>query len=441
MKILFIFLTIVILQSCSFDNKSGIWNSETKISKKELDSFKEFKDLNISNNSFNKEINIIDGYVFKIPETFNNSKWIDIFYDKSNNLVNFEYKDLNQKSFKSRKLTKDKINEYIIFEDKHIIMNDVSGNINIYSLLENRTIFKFNFYKKKYKKISKKLNLIVENNIIYSSDNLGYLYAFDYKKEKIIWAKNFKIPFRSNLKIFKDKLILSNQNNELYFINKTSGDILNLIPTEETTIKNDFINNISLNEISTFFLNTFGSLYSIDNETMQINWFLNLNQSLSLSPSDLFFGGKLINSNNKIVVSTNNNTYVMDTDTGAIIYKKNFSSLIKPLIINDNLFLISKNDLLISIDLKTGKIIYSYDINKKIAQFLNTKKKKAKFKALYMINSKLYIFLKNSYVLKFKIDGTLEEITKLPSKLNSLPIVIEKNLIYFDFNNRVSIIN
>ena len=69
MKILFIFLTIVILQSCSFDNKSGIWNSETKISKKELDSFKEFKDLNISNNSFNKEINIIDGYVFKLPET------------------------------------------------------------------------------------------------------------------------------------------------------------------------------------------------------------------------------------------------------------------------------------------------------------------------------------------------------------------------------------
>ena len=46
MKTLFIFLSIVILQSCSFDNKSGIWNSETKISKKELDSFKEFKDLN-----------------------------------------------------------------------------------------------------------------------------------------------------------------------------------------------------------------------------------------------------------------------------------------------------------------------------------------------------------------------------------------------------------
>ena len=78
MKILFIFLTIVILQSCSFDNKLGFGIVRLKFQKR-INSFKEFKDLNISNNSFNKEINIIDGYVFKIPETFNNSKWIDIF--------------------------------------------------------------------------------------------------------------------------------------------------------------------------------------------------------------------------------------------------------------------------------------------------------------------------------------------------------------------------
>ena len=37
-----------------------------------------------------------------------------------------------------------------------------------------KNINKFNFYKKKYKKIKKNLNLIVENNIIYVSDNLGF---------------------------------------------------------------------------------------------------------------------------------------------------------------------------------------------------------------------------------------------------------------------------
>ena len=58
-----------------------------------------------------------------------------------------------------------------------------------------------------------------------------------------------------------------------------------------------------------------------------------------------------------------------------------------------------------------------------------------------MINSKLYIFLENSYVLKFKVDGNLENIVKLPSKLKSQPVLIEKNLIFFDYKNRVSIIN
>ena len=79
------------------------------------------------------------------------------------------------------------------------------------------------------------------------------MYAIDYKKNKVIWAKNYKIPFRSNLKIFQDKLLASNQNNNLYFLNKYSGDIINQIPTEETIVKNKFINNLSLNNNYIFF--------------------------------------------------------------------------------------------------------------------------------------------------------------------------------------------
>ena len=196
------------------------------------------------------------------------------------------------------------------------------------------------------------------------------------KKNKILWAKNFKIPFRSNLKIFQDKLILSNQNNHLYFINKNNGDILKLIPTEETIVKNNFINNISLNNESTFFLNTFGSLYSVDNKKMQINWFVNLNQNSNINPSDLFLGKKLINTKDKIIVTTNYFTYIIDNNTGSILNKKNFSSTITPLNIDNYLFLISKNHFFISFDLNTGKIIYSFEINKKISEFLNTRKKK-----------------------------------------------------------------
>ena len=82
---------------------------------------------------------------------------------------------------------------------------------------------------------------------------MGYLYAFDYKKNKILWAKNYKIPFRSNLKINGSKLIAANQNNNLFFFDKFSGDTIKLIPTEETVIKNQFINNLSLSRENLFF--------------------------------------------------------------------------------------------------------------------------------------------------------------------------------------------
>ena len=174
---------------------------------------------------------------------------------------------------------------------------------------------------------------------------------------------------------------------------------------------------------------------------MQINWFINLNQNSNINPSDLFLGNKLINTKDKIIVSTNYFTYIIDNNTGSILYKKNFSSIIKPLIINNYLFLISKNHFLISLNLNTGKIIYSFDINKKISEFLNTRKKRAEFKNIFMINNKIFIFLKNSYVIVFELNGNIEKIIKLPFKLNSEPILIQDSLIFLDFNNKISIVN
>ncbi len=441
MKILLIIFILFLVQSCSFDNKSGIWKSETSISRTDKDTFEQFKRISSTEDTFKKEISIKNNYIFNLPTSSENDKWNDIFFNQSNSTKNFKYDFLNQKLFKSKKLTKYKINDYILYENGDVITSDQQGNINIFSLNNNKIKNRFNFYKKRFKKSAKRLNLITEKNIIYVSDNLGYLYSFDYENNKILWAKNFKIPFRSNLKIFKDKLILSNQNNQLYFINKNTGDILKLIPTEETIVKNKFINNISLNDEFTFFLNTFGSLYSIDNSTMEVNWFLNLNQSLDINPGNLFFGNILVNNSNTLVVTTNKYTYIMDVNNGRIIKKINFSSLVKPLIVGNYLFAISKNDLLISMELSKGELIYSVDLNKKISEFLNTKKKKAQFKSILMANDRILVFLQNSYVLDFTVDGNLIKISKLSSKLKSQPMIVNEKMIYFDFKNKVSVIN
>jgi outer membrane protein assembly factor BamB len=301
-------------------------------------------------------------------------------------------------------------------------------------------IFKFNFYKKKYKKINKILNLSIENNVIYISDNLGFIYALDYVSEKILWAKNYKIPFRSNIKISNNNVIMANQNNSILFIDKKNGEILKTIPTEENVFIGDFINNFAVHKNNVLFLNTFGSLYSLNSKTLDINWFLNLNDTLDINPSKIFRSNQLIVSKNKIFVPANDNLYVIDLLTGSIIFKKNFTSILKPLVINNVLFSID-NDLLIATELESGKILYSYDINKKIAEFLDTKKKRVKLKSIISADNKIFVFLNNSFVIKFNFNGEISEISKLPEKINSMPIIVENQLIYLNNKNRISIIN
>ena len=441
MKLFYAIIISIFMQSCSFDNKTGIWKNENSILKNNKDLFKEFKTLSSSNEFFNKIIPLKKNFKFILNKPLDNMEWQDIFYNQTNNFDNFTYNDLNQLIFKSKKLTNHKVNNFILLEENNLIINDHKGNIIIFSINENKLISKFNFYKKKYKKINKTLNLIVENNVIYVSDNIGYIYAFNYKKKKVIWAKNFKIPFRSNLKIAGNSLFASNQNNSLFFINKNTGDELSEIPTEETFVKNKFINNLSLNKNSIFFLNTYGSLYSFDIKTSRMNWFINLNQSLNLNPSNLFFGNQIISNKDKIVVSSNQFTYIIDTNTGAILHKINISSIVKPIILNEYLFLTTKNGLLIALSLNNGKILYSYDVNKKISEYLDIKKKKTEFKSISIVNSNIFIFLKNSYLLKFNINGKLDDVRKLPSKINTHNIFIDGSILYLDNKNRLLIVD
>ena len=57
------------------------------------------------------------------------------------------------------------------------------------------------------------------------------------------------------------------------------------------------------------------------------------------------------------------------------------------------------------------------------------------------INDKIYIFLKNSYVLKFELAGKIKEIVKLPNRINTFPIIINNSILYLDQKNKISVVN
>ena len=55
-----------------------------------------------------------------------------------------------------------------------------------------------------------------------------------------------------------------------------------------------------------------------------------------------------------------------------------------------------------------------------------------------IVNDKIFIFLKNSYILKFSIYGNLNEIVKIKNALSSNPIILNNTLIYLDKKNKLS---
>ena len=438
MKIILLTILLIILNNCSFDNKTGIWqNNNTTITDIRFD---DFETLYSKEQSFNKIITPKKNLDIPTSKTKINLKWVDEFYQNTNNTDNFNYQDQNQLIFKSKKLSRYKIREKLLHDGKNIITTDIKGNIIIYSFDNKKIIFKYNFYKKKFKKNKKFLNTIINDDILYVSDNFGYLYAIDYSNGNLIWAKNYKIPFRSNIKIYKNKIFLANINNDLFLINKINGERLKSFPTEQTTIKNDFINSLAIKDDNIFYLNTYGSFYSI-NSKGRINWFVNINESLDISTNNVFYSNPLFLVDEKIFVSTNSFLYILNADNGFILNKISISSILKPIVIGKNLFLITKNNLLVCININTGKIIYSIDISKEIANLLSSKNKSITIESFSILNNNLFIFLNNSYLVKFNLNGKILKIDKLPSKLETYPVFIDGTIIYLNKKNQLIVFN
>ena len=434
-------IAVLFLSHCSFDNKTGIWKNSNEIDLIKKNRFENFETLYAKQKSFNNIIPPKNDLQIILDPIKSNFEWPDEFYHNSNNYINFSYKNQNQVLFKSKRLTSSKIKDKFLFKDGNIFLTDIKGNIKVFSVEKQRVIYEFNFYKKKFKKLKKNLSFVIEKNIVYISDNIGYLYALNYKTQKLIWAKNFRIPFRSNIKISGDLVILADQNNFLYFINKNNGERLKYIPTEEVIVKNDFINSLALGNQSVFFLNNYGSLYSINKNNFAINWFVNLNTSLSIGTNNLFFSNQIVFNKDKIIISTDPNLYVINSKTGSTLFKMPVTSIVKPIISGKSLFIITKDNLLVCIDLDSGRLNYSIDIGNEIAKFLKSKQKPINIKFLSILNNNLFIFLNNSYLVNFNANGKINGINKLPSKLETQPIFINDSILYLNKRKKLMIIN
>ena len=141
MKLILPFLIIIFLNNCSFDNKSGIWQNEKTISKKD-NKFREFKTLRSINDSYNETVVFNKNFDLKVDDKINNSFWRDIYFNDGNNFKNFNFSNYNKKTFLGKKISRYKINKNFLYEEDYIITSDVKGNVIIFSIKENKILKK-----------------------------------------------------------------------------------------------------------------------------------------------------------------------------------------------------------------------------------------------------------------------------------------------------------
>ena len=262
MKRFFLIFIILTSSACSLDNKTGIWKdaSNTPIEKQQMEtidrdsSSSRFEDVYEKSQPYNEEKDVINSYLFNMDEFYKNKNWLEEYGDKTNNISNHSYSSQKILLSKSPRLSKSSSSNNILFYDNNLITQDHKGKIFVYSPSLRKKIFIYDFYKKKFKSIKKKIDLIVDRNILYAADNLGYLYAINLNTKSLIWAKNYGIPFRSNLKIINDQILLINQDNQLYSFNKSDGRKNWEFSTTSTFLKTDFKNNIVIDELNSYYL-------------------------------------------------------------------------------------------------------------------------------------------------------------------------------------------
>ena len=452
LKILLVLLSIF-LSSCSFDNKTGIWKDASKIpvessegkSISEDKSNQRYEDIFVKNQIFNEEKTSADPKNIIIDEPIKISNWLEEYALPTNNISNYFYDEKNILISKSPKLSKfsDKKNfssRNFIYYQNNLISYDHKGTVFIYSTETKKKIFEYNFYRKNFKNFDKELYLTLDKNNLFIADNLGYLYSINIETKNLVWAKNYGIPFRSNIKYLNNQIFLANQDNVIYSINAQTGDKNWQFATNLTSLKTDFKNNLALDEINNniLFLNTSGELYSINYVNQKINWVLNFKNSSLANDTSLFISFPIIIKNENLIVSTEQSVLSYNHLLATRNWALPVEPVIKPIITQNYTYVISKNNLLICINNLSGEIIWSRSLFKEI----ESKRSINKIGIFYdfkIVNNHINIYSNEGYLLSYdNTDGRLLDFKKISRNgINSKVFFINELMFLIDGNNRL----
>ena len=240
-------------------------------------------------------------------------------------------------------------NSIIKFFDNKIFVVDSNNNLNCFSTKDGSLIWQHKT-EKSFINSSKKLSIIIKNNIVTFSNSLGDITAIDANNGSLIWQK-----FTQNSEIYEDIMTLkmsdlvinnesiyfSNNKNQFYSIDTKTG-ITNWIQKINSNIKPSIIGNFI------FTISTDGYFFIIEKNTGNILRITNVFNSLKKKKNEMIYPtGFIFNFQNLFISTNNGKLMVIDIKTGKIknILNVDNDIISRPIVQNQNMYLIKDNSI------------------------------------------------------------------------------------------------
>ena len=418
-KFFFTLIIFILLNNCSLNENSQIWNKKENKSDINNKSVKVLTDEKKVVLEFNKELRLdLSGILTsnKIIDNQNNNG-SQSYKGKLNKIGNFKFSkldEINQIDFKPS------------FLRNGIIFFDKKGSIIRYDD-NQKIVWKKNHYSKAEKKLNPRLNFLIHDQNLLVADSIAKYYSININTGELNWSRNNTYPFNSNIKKLKDKIFIVDYKNTLRCYKIEDGtECWNLQTEDSFTISNTKFSLIISDE-NVVFSNSIGDITAVNFDSGLITWQLTTQSSSIINETYNFKISKLVSDGNSIFFSNNKNEfYSIDSKTGITNWVNEINSNIKPILLGNLIVTVSNNGYLYLIDKNKGNIIRVTDL------YVNykTKKRKNIHPIGFVIGDKnLYLTNSDGKMIIAGIEqGNIIKIEKVSGGLISEPFIFNKNL-------------
>ena len=417
-KRFFYFTTLLLILGCSLNPNSKFWTNEKKILVDKNATKVLFNSKKQSLNEFNQNFKIT------LPK---NLKGETNWQSNNDGFINFDASLVRMSKYNFRKIKSfSNFEPEILLDKNYLFYFDSNGSIIKFDSNSN-IVWKQNHYSKQDKKLQPILFFGKSGEDLFVADSIANYYVINKNTGKLKWKKKHSSSFNSQIKIFENKALVIDMENQLRCFSLETGELMWSVKTQQSLLRSQKKQSLILNGEKIFFSNSIGDITAVNISNGKIIWQTPTQSNISFGSTYFLKLSDIVSDKDSIFFSNNNTQFFsIDILSGSINWKQDFSSELRPAIIGNYLITISDNGLLVVMKKDSGQIIRISDLFKNIKE-----KRKKNYQPTGFLVGKFYIYVTTNngriLVVNFR-EGKIEKTLKLDNNKLQRPVYFNKSL-------------